>query len=78
MSWENALKSEEDAAKRRDREIRSLRQARDMLSGEFIRALKRLSEKVSEEEYIKYEKKFDAILRELDVLMRNRLEGNVD
>ena len=77
MSWENALKSEEDAAKRRDREIRSLRQARDMLSGEFVRSLKRLSEKVSEEEYIKYEKMFDDILDGLDVLMRDRLEEKV-
>ena len=70
--------SEQDAAKERAQRIRSLSRARDMLPGQFERSLKRLSGKVSEEEYAKYEKMFDDILHGLDVLMRDELEGNVD
>ncbi len=86
MSWKDNIKKEilfgkrqmSEEEKKRIESINAINEAMKMLPDQFDKSLKRLSGKVDEKEYAKYEKMFGDILNGMRVYRRTLMQGKVD
>ena len=79
MSWRDTISKEiSEEEKKRIESINAISEAMKMLPDQFDKSLKRLSGKVDEKEYAKYEKMFGDILNGMRVYRRTLMQGKVD